>query len=509
MPKDRPVDQPDPTRTYWLTRFFILRLLGLIYLMAFLVFLFQGLPLIGHHGLMPADRFVERLVAQEGSPFSAFWTLPSGFIFGVSDGAMMAVAWVGAALALLAVLGFSNAISWLLLWGLYLSLDHVGQTFWGFGWENQLLETGFLAAFLCPLLDPRPFPSRAPPVVVVWLYRWLIFRVMLGAGLIKLRGDPCWHELTCLDFHFETQPVPSPLTPFFHFLPHWAHAAGVLFNHGVEVGVPVFVFGPKWVRRAAGALIVAFQLTLIASGNLAFLNWLTLIPALACFDDAVFARLVIPRLALRAKKAALTEEPSTGQRVSAWALAAVVGVLSIQPVLNLLSPNQAMNTSYDPFELVNTYGAFGSVGKVRNELVFEGTRDADPGHATWVPYEFKCKPGDPKRRPCWMSPYHYRLDWQVWFAAMGSPDDEPWTIHLVYKLLQGDAGALSLLAGNPFPGAPPRFIRVRLFRYHLQPYSAPTWWTREELGEWLPPVSKDDPRLLGAMRQLGWPPEDE
>ena len=156
---------------------------------------------------------------------------------------------------------------------------------------------------------------------------------------------------------------------------------------------------------------------------------------------------------------------------------------------------------------MNTYGAFGSVGKERNELVFEGTRDADPESAAWTPYEFKCKPGDPARRPCWMSPYHYRLDWQVWFAAMGSPDDEPWTVHLIWKLLHHDAGALGLLAGDPFHGEVPRFIRVRLFRYHLQPYSAKTWWTREELGEWLPPVSADDPRLRAVLESFGWLPE--
>ena len=497
---------PDPSNSYWLARFWLLRLLGLVYLMAFGVFLFQGLPLVGHHGLMPADDFVHRLTVQEGGAWNAFWALPSAFMFGISDGAMMAVAAAGAVIALVAVLGFSNSLSWFVLWALYLSLDHVGQTFWGFGWENQLLETGFLAVFFCPLLDPRPFPVRAPPLPVVWLFRWLTFRVMLGAGLIKLRGDPCWHELTCLDFHFETQPIPNPLTPLFHFLPHWAHAVGVGFNHVVEVGAPFLLFLPKYVRRTGGALVIAFQLTLIASGNLSFHNWLTLIPAIACFDDELLAKLSLPRMRLRVQKALLEAEPSRGHLVSSWALAAVVGVLSIQPVLNLLSPHQAMNTSFDPFELVNTYGAFGSVGRVRNELVFEGTRDEDAEHATWAPYEFKCKPGDPAHRPCWMSPYHYRLDWQVWFAAMGSPDDEPWTLHLIWKLLHNDEGTLSLLAGNPFPGAPPRFIRVRLFRYHLQPYSAKTWWTREELGEWLPPLSADDERLKTLLEQFGWLP---
>jgi hypothetical protein len=181
-------------------------------------------------------------------------------------------------------------------------------------------------------------------------------------------------------------------------------------------------------------------------------------------------------------------------------LAVVVATLSTRIVANLLSRRQHMNATYDPFSLVNTYGAFGSVGRERDELVIEGTRDG----ATWKPYELKCKPGDPNRRPCWMSPFHFRLDWQIWFAAMSSPDDEPWMVHLVWKLLHNDAGALSLLEGNPFPDQPPQQIRVRLFRYHLTRYSNPAWWTREERGEWLPPLGADSPELQQFLAQYGW-----
>src|SRR6185436_20319093 len=203
-------------------------------------------------------------------------------------------------------------------------------------------------------------------------------------------------------------------------------------------------------RRIAGAVMIAFQLTLIASGNLAFLNWLTILPALACFDDEVFGRW-----------ATTPEAPDRIHSYLGWGVAALVAVLSIQPVLNLLSPHQRMNTSFGAFALVNTYGAFGSVGRERNEIVFEGRR---AGEDEWKPYEFQCKPGDPDRRPCIVSPYHLRLDWQVWFAAMSEVDEEPWAIHLVYKLLRGDPLALGLQDpnGNPFPDAPPAFIRARL-----------------------------------------------
>ena len=159
-----------------------------------------------------------------------------------------------------------------------------------------------------------------------------------------------------------------------------------------------------------------------------------------------------------------------------------------------------MNANFDPFSLVNTYGAFGSVGRERKELVVEGTDDG----VTWRAYDFKCKPTDVDRRPCWMSPFHFRLDWQIWFAAMSDPDSEPWMVHLVWKLLHGDAGALSLLAGNPFPAAPPKSIRIRLFIYRLERYGSPHWWTREELGEWLPPFSADSEKLRAFIEQYGW-----
>lgn len=498
-----------PQPTYALTRFVLLRLLAGVYLCAFAVFLAQGIPLVGHAGLLPADAFLADVARELGGRWSGFLELPTALWLGSSDGAMRALGWAGALVSLAALLGFSNALSWLFLWASYLSLANVGQTFWSFGWEIQLLETGFLAAFLCPLWDARPFPDCAPPPQVVWLFRWLIFRIMFGAGLIKLRGDPCWTELTCLDFHFETQPIPNPLTPYFHALPRWALHAGVAFNHAAELVAPFCLFWPRALRHLGALVVLAFQLTLIASGNLSFLNWLTIVPVVACFDDAALAKVLPPRLALRAHKAALFAEPSRAQAVAAWGLCALVAALSIPVVLNLLSPQQRMNAGFNALKLVNTYGAFGSVGRERHELSFEGAEAGPDGgppadDAAWRAYEFPCKPGDVHRRPCWMSPYHRRLDWQVWFAAMGGPDDEPWTVHLLWKLLHNDPGALSLLANNPFPGAPPRFVRVRRFRYHLLPPGSGDTWSREAPEAWLPPTWKEDPRLHRVLEAYGW-----
>src|SRR6185295_1514456 len=256
-----------------------------------------------------------------------------------------------------------------------------------------------------------------PPVAVFWLFRWLIVRIMLGAGLIKLRGDPCWRDLTCLYYHYETQPIPNPLSRTFHFMPRWFHRAGVLFNHLAELVAPWFAFWPRVARHVAGATMLGLQLILILSGNLSFLNWLTVVPILACFDDGLLRRVLPRRLVARADRAAAEAAPSRAQSVVTWALVALVAVLSVAPVQNLLSHRQAMNTSFEAFELVNTYGAFGTVGRVRPEIVFEGTDDVTIGPDTqWREYEFRCKPGDVHRRPCVISPWHYRLDWQIWFA---------------------------------------------------------------------------------------------
>jgi hypothetical protein len=256
--------------------------------------------------------------------------------------------------------------------------------------------------------------------------------------------------------------------------------------------------------------MLLFQTTLILSGNLSFLNYLTVVPILACFDDALLSRLLPARL-MRFFAAQPREEGLTlSQRIATGVLTAGVALLSLAPIANLLSSEQVMNTSHDPFELVNSYGAFGSVGRVRHEIILEGTRDEDVDeHTTWRPYEFKCKPGDPDRRPCVLSPYHLRVDWQIWFAAMEEPEENPWAIHLIWKLLHGDRGALSLLAGNPFPEGPPAHIRAQLYDYQFAPLGEKATWKRTLIGSWLPPLSRDDPRLLRYLAAYHFiPPAD-
>jgi hypothetical protein len=493
-------------RPYRLVRSLVLRLLGVVYLFAFLGLTAQAVPLLGDGGILPAVDRLDRLAASG----AGFVDVPTLFWIDCSDTMLVACAWIGVVLAAVVVAGYANAPVMAALWILQLSFRAIGQRWYTFGWEIQLLETGFLAIFLAPPLDPRPLKSRPPPLAAILLYRWLAFRIMLGAGLIKLRGDACWTELTCLDFHFETQPIPNPLSPLFHAMPHGALAAGVLVNHLVELIAPWLIFSPRKLRLAAAAAMASFQLILIASGNLAFLNWLTLVPIAACLDDDAIRWLLPARVRAwvdrrcAAADAGGRDAPTRRNRIVLYVVAAVIAFKSLDVVLNLMSSDQSMNRSYDRLALVNTYGAFGSVGDTRRELIIEGTRADDPDDpaAAWQAYELPCKPGALDRRPCFLGPYHHRLDWLIWFAAMDpGPDGEPWMWNLVAKLLVADPEVRSLFAVDPFGDEPPRWIRIRRFRYR---FGDDTWWTRDQEETWLEPVAIGSVVLEDALALYGF-----
>jgi Lipase maturation factor len=502
------IDRFTPKYGYWLTRFIILRLLGLVYAVAFLAAALQLRALIGSNGLTPTSLFVERLGSQFGSTWECFLRVPSLFWWNYSDDALVATAWIGFALSIIVLAGWANSIILAVLWFLYMSIVHFGQDWYAYGWESQLLETGFLAIFLVPFLDPRPFPRVAPATPIIWLFRWLVFRLMIGAGLIKLRGDTAWRDLTALYYHFETQPIPNALSRYFHFLPHPLLKAGVFCNHLAELVAPWFAFWPRIARTIAGIIMILFQLTLILSGNLSFLNWLSIIPMLACFDDSVLSRVLPRQLVQWAEKAKAETKPSRVHIVKSWVVAGLIAVLSVAPVANLVSERQLMNTSFDAWELVNSYGAFGSVGRERFTLVFEGTTDSDPSAITtqWREYLYPAQPVLLGETPVQIAPYQPRLDWAIWFAAMASPNEYPWTIHVLWKLLHNDPGTLSLFRSNPFPEGPPKYVRVMLYRYHfVRPGTADgNCWTRDSLGLWLPALSADDPRLTEFLSACGW-----
>jgi len=359
-------DTAENSPSYWLTRFMILRMLGLIYAIAFLVAINQALPLIGSNGLLPVGNYLKQISNWLGSDGAGFRRLPSLFWIAHDDTTLLTVAWTGFLLSCVVLAGYANALMLGVIWFLYMSFVHVGQEWYGYGWEIQLLETGFLAIFLCPLIDMRPFPRRPPPFPVIVLFRWLACRIMLGAGLIKFRGDEIWRNSTALYYHFETQPIPGPLSRWFHYLPRTALRLGVWFNWLGELIAPLFVFWPRLARHIAGCVIILFQLNIFASGNLSFLNWLTIIPALACLDDGFWARLLPGRLVRSAAEAAAQAEESRPMTITVWVVTAVVALLSIQPVFNMLSPGQIMNTSYDPGAILRSGGVSGDISPAKN-----------------------------------------------------------------------------------------------------------------------------------------------
>jgi hypothetical protein len=467
---------PDALSGYALSRLIFERSLALIYLIAFLCAANQFVPLVGEHGLLPVSRFVRRV---------SFRASPSLFYLAPTDRAFRIAAWLGIAVSAGLLAGLlqrtapAAAIAWATLWLLYLSFVNVGQIFYGFGWESLLLETGFFAIFLGA-------STTAPSLFLLVIWRWILFRDMFGAGLIKLRGDSCWRDLTCLHFYFETQPIPNALSWYFHWLPASVHRAGVAFNHFAELAVPFGYFAPQPIAGIAGIITIAFQSSLILSGNLSWLNWITIVLCIPTLDDRWFWWLPVSSPAI--------QMPPLAQRLCIYAAAGVVAVLSVRPIVNMLSPRQRMNFSFNPLHLVNTYGAFGSITRARNEIVIEGTNDSSLTSSTvWREYEFKGKPGNPAQRPPQIAPYHLRLDWLMWFAAMASPDEHRWFTPLMAKLLEGDRATLGLLRTNPFPEHPPHYLRALYYQYRFttpdERRHSGKWWKRELIGIYLPIVA--------------------
>ncbi len=463
---------------YWLSRLVVQRALAGLYLVGFVSAALQFRALLGERGMLPIPRFLAYAPPRRA---------PSVFHLHYSDRFFAAWAWAGALLSAAIVAGAADAVPlgasmamWAALWVLYLSIVNVGQTWYAFGWESLLLEAGFLAVFLGNA-------RTDPPVLVLWLLRWLLFRVEFGAGLIKLRGDPCWRDLTCLYYHHETQPMPGPLSWFFHRLPRPLHRVETGANHVAQLVVPFGLFTPQPYASVAAGLIIVTQLWLVASGNFAWLNWLTIVLAFAAVDGTAMAELFsLPH------HTPLPAAP-LWYAVLVLAATALVAVLSWWPVRNLLSRRQRMNMSFNAYHLVNTYGAFGSINRDRYEVVVEGTDEETLTPETvWKEYGFKGKPGDPRRLSRQYAPYHLRLDWLMWFAGISPGYAREWFGPFVERLLTGDPATLRLLRHNPFPAAPPTHVRARLYLYRFTTWrelrETGAWWHRTLRGEYLPPT---------------------
>lgn len=470
-----------------LARQVLQRGIAAVFLIAFLSTAAQFPALLGEHGLLPVPEYLTRAYARRSPTLFRRWRY--------SDRRLRLLCAAGAVLAASLVAGLPqlagpwlSMAAFLALWLGYLSIVNVGQTFYGFGWESLLLEAGFLAAFLGS-------DAVAPPVLIVWLFRWLVFRLEFGAGMIKIRGDPAWRNLTAMHYHHQSQPMPNPLSRYAHLAPRWFHRCEVLGNHFCQLIVPFFLFAPQPVASIAAALVILSQLWLVASGNFAWLNVLTIVLAFSAVGDGAVHALLPGWPA----SIAYSANP-LWFAILATAAAAFVLVLSWWPAKNLLSRHQLMNASFNRWHLVNAYGAFGSITRTRNEVIVEATddrgsdTDAPPPDAVWRPYAFRGKPGDPARVPRQFAPYHLRLDWLMWFLALGSPDTR-WFEVLIVRLLEADPRTLRLLRSAPFGTARPGWVRARMSRYrfatHAERRGGAAWWIVEEIGTLVPPVRLD------------------
>jgi len=463
---------------YTVARFLIERGLAAIYLLGFLVAFDQFPALAGERGLEPAPEVIARTRFRDAP--TIFRWIP------YTDGRLRALSAAGMTVAALLVVGLPQGaplpismLAWFGLWVVYQSISNIGGTFYAFGWETLLLEAGFLAIFLGS-------DAVAPPLITLLAFRWLAFRVEFGAGLIKLRGDPCWRDLTCMEFHHETQPMPNPLSWFFHHLPRPLHRVETVGNFVAQLVLPFGLFLPQPIATVAALLMIATQLYLVVSGNYAWLNWVTIVAMTSGLADPVL-RAVLP---IGTSAFAPTPAPFA---IAVVLLGLLVVGLSHFPVRNLLSRHQAMNASFDPFRLVNTYGAFGSVSRVRDEVVVEGSASEDGGpDAEWREYGFRGKPGDVRRLPPQVAPYHDRLDWLMWFLPLSPAYGERWFVPFLVRLLEGDPATLRLLRDNPFPDRPPTLVRARLFRYRFTSWAewrrTGAWWQRSAIGDFVRPI---------------------
>jgi len=575
-----------PKYSYNLTRILFLRLLAIVYTAAFSVAKFQNKGLIGDRGITPARKILDAAEARgksksdrrkewieerkqystpnnildrckniilDSAPMNVFrdkfWHRSDRM-----DRPLVTLLWLArdrnnlnpwldrlanVGLFLSTVMLATGSANFFLILGLWLiqrSLMSVGGPWYGYGWEPQLAELTFHALFLVPLLSMNPFfgysglssgnamGAYPVPILAVWVIRWYLFKIMIGAGLIKVKSsDQKWKpgNMSAMDYFYETQPVPNPFTRYFHYMPKAWHRFEVWSNHFVELVAPFLLLMPFQNLRIAGGLIqIMFQTILISSGNLSFLNWLTIVPAIFCLDDAFLIRNLpnaLQKIALGTPATqsyiqniasgtiSMRQTPITRAFVS-LSFFLLMAKLNKKVIQNLLSRPQLMNGSFDKLRLCGTYGAFGVVSEERVELIIESARNIN---GPWKEYQFKVKPGDVHRRPRWISPYHHRIDWQMWIAsATGRVERSPWIYSLLLKLLRREKDVTGLLESDPWEvdlssegragddSDAPKYIRIEKYRYKFYDMKNSTisndvgerapYWIRERVGRYFP-----------------------
>lgn len=466
--------------SYDIVGWVFLRLLGAIYTAAFASLGVQILGLVGEHGILPVGSYLD--AAREGWGTRAYWRLPTLLWLNSSDAVLIAGTSLGVLLGLLVVLDLWVRPALAGLFVVYLSYIYAGQVFMSYQWDLLLLEAGFLAIFL-----------TAGSHIVIWLYRWLVFRYLFLSGAVKLlSAQPTWRDLTALEYHLWTQPLPTPLAWYAAQLPDWVLATAAAATLVIELVVVFLIFLPRRLRAAAAWCILLFQLLIVLTGNYGFFNLLTMALCVLLFDDAALRRL-LPRglknwIGSRAPRAGRTAT------LTAAVLALVVVPAGLGRIWQALAGTSlpvvgALTEALSPLLIVNAYGPFSTTTMTRPEIIVEGSDDGQ----TWQEFVFRYKPGPIDRRPSWHIPHQPRLDWQIWFAAYGGFAENSWFESLLRRLLEGSAPVRALLDPSPFPDHPPKYVRALLFEYQFAHSSTHArtgqHWIRREAGLYFPQVS--------------------
>ena len=461
------------------------RALALIYCIAFVSFGCQIRGLIGAHGILPVTEFLAEATRQFGA--SAFWRAPTLCWWANSEYALQSIAWGGAVLACVATVirphSSGQKAAFAVLFVLYLSIVTGGQIFMGYQWDYLLLEAGFLAIFL------NPAYTR------VWLFRWLLFRLMFESSAVKLlSGDLAWRNLTALAVHYETQPLPTPIAWYVMQAPLCFHRVSTASVFFVELILPLLMFGPRRCKQVAAFGTILFQILILLTGNYTFFNLLTIALCLFLLDDGSLSRRIgNKRLQQKPPHTGSIKLVPSNRLVSAF-LFAFVMVLSLPQLggmfgIDTPDPVGSALAWASPFGIVNSYGLFATMTITRPEISIEGSNDT----IEWQPYIFPYKPGPLNRAPGWAAPLQPRLDWQMWFAALGTYRENPWLLQFMMRLLQGSPPVLQLIEQNPFPGHPPKYLRAMVYRYRFTNFGerrqTGNWWKRELLGTYFPPIS--------------------
>jgi len=491
----RVLSGPDPgPGTAAIASWVFLRLVGVTFLVAFVSLWTQVHGLVGDDGILPAHEYL--LWAKDKFGSGCYWMLPT-VCWLSTDGAFLDVlCGAGVMTAVLLVLGVAPIPALALLWMLYLSLCVVGQTFFSFQWDSLLLETALVAVFVAPTdWRPKLWSLPRPPPIGLLLGRLLLFKLLFLSGVTKLlSGDPTWRDLSALDVHYETQPLPSWIGWYAHQFPEWFQRLSVANMYVIEIALPFLIFAPRRVRHVAAAGLILLQVLIAATGSYCFFNLLTVTLCLLLLDDQLW-RWILPnnvgdRIAVGPRSMAVTAT----QKFTRYGRNTAGGV-----VLLISACVFARETGYggaallsktDPLRTINGYGLFRVMTTERFEIVIEGSDD----RLTWSEYEFTWKPGDLARRPRFAAPHQPRLDWQMWFAGISPERNAYWLRRLADRLLDGSKPVLDLLADNPFPDQPPRYVRFIYYRYEFTDRQTRRrtghWWARELLGTLTPPIDR-------------------